>query len=144
LFRAIRRSSEPVSILILILTFSGSLRAGDHLVAPADIHARVEAHTRERKDALDGLEALMAAPLAVEALARSGLKKEDIRRRLEGLRDEELQDLHRRAAALRSDPAAGSAGHVAAKVLGVLLVLAALFVLLALILWADFCTGECL
>jgi hypothetical protein len=63
---------------------------------------------------------------------------------LEVLGDEELQELRRRAAALRRDPAAGSAGHVAAKVLGALLVLASPLRSPGLILCADFCTGECL
>ena len=143
MFRGIRRRIEPISILIFALTFPDSVRAGDHLVQPADIHARVEAHARERQDALDELETLMAAPLAMETLARSGLKRGDIRRRLEGLRDEDLQDLHRRAAALRSDPAAGSAGHVAAKVLGGLLLLVVLSIALLMLLWSG-CTGECL
>ena len=134
----------PISILVLVLMLAGLAGADEHLVPPAQIHERMQSHARERKAALDELETLLAAPVAVEVLARAGLKRADVRPRLESLADEELQDLQRRAEVLRSDPAAGSTtGQAAVKLVAVLLVLVLLYYFLVWLAWSLSCSGEC-
>ena len=106
-------------LVIIVLTFAPLSRAGDHLVSPADVQARMEEHARARASARDELGAHLASPALEKA----------VRAHLASLSDEDLQELQRRAEALRSDPAAGSAGHVVGGLL-----LGALTAL-ALVIW---------
>src|SRR5687768_16569192 len=77
-----RRVVKSVALLVLLLSAPRGVSAHEHLVSPAQVHAQMEAHARERLDALADIGALLQFPVAAEALSRSGLKAADLRPRL--------------------------------------------------------------
>jgi hypothetical protein len=118
---------KPISLLVVALMLGRAADAADHLVSPALVEERMVEHARARAFAQSELEATLTAPPLTGALSRLGLQPADVRAVLASLSVDELQDLHHRAAALRTDPAGAGWGNVAAGFL--------LGVLVALLFW---------
>ena len=101
-----------VTLLTLVFALPCPIQASDHLVSLAEVRARVEEQVGARVAALAELDQTLAAPRVTQALSRSGVSTAEVRSGLVMLSDDDLEELRRRADALRTDPAAGGTGNV--------------------------------
>ncbi len=95
---------------LLCLAFPAA--AADHVVSLDGVSARLEAAAADRAQRLQDLDSWLAGPEVTRAAGALGQDSVALRRALPVLSDAELQDLARRAEALRVDPAAGLSSDV--------------------------------
>jgi hypothetical protein len=117
-------------LAIAVLLTSLPVCAADHLVSPSVMQERLLQAASQRAADLRGLRSVLVSPDSVSAATRIGQDGHGLADRLTVLSDEELRDLARRAALLRTDPVAGGAGKT-------LLIIGLVIVTLALIAWSQ-------
>jgi hypothetical protein len=109
--------------------------AQEHLIPRETVQARLNAAAAERAESIAVLEVLLDTPEAEKACKASGISGARLKRQLPLLTDDELRELARRAADLRTDPTAGmSSGGKIALIVGVLVVI---LVVLAVVLTRE-------
>ena len=103
------RKKKPcaVSLVLAALLAAAPARAGEHLVATSLISTRISEAAANREVNLEALEGVLASEAGLQAARLLGSEPEDVRRQLSTLSDREVEDLARRASALRLDPVAG-------------------------------------
>lgn len=121
-----------------VLSLPAPGRTEPHIVAPAEVRARILAAHAERQHHLQALESLLATPAAAAAAQTIGVSAADLKAKAARLSDAELQDLAARARALQTDPVAGT--NAVWIVLGVI---GAIVVLMILILLVACASGGC-
>jgi hypothetical protein len=91
----------------LLLTASGPLMAGDHLVPPDLVAARTARASEARGADLARLESALSTPQAARTAASVGVDIRQVRNAAATLTDAELHDLAARTSVLDVDPASG-------------------------------------
>src|SRR5437867_3694416 len=124
-----KRIAVTVLAVVVLLT-SLPVCAADHLVSPSVAQERLLQAASQRAADLRGLRSVLVSPDAASAATRIGQDAHGLGGRLVVLGDEELRDLARRAALLRTDPVAGGAGKT-------LLIIGLVIVTLAAIAWSQ-------
>jgi hypothetical protein len=117
-------------VLVFSLAVPTSLWARPHMVTTRVVDARFESAAAARAAHLAALDRILATPTAAQVAAARGLDVQKLRAGLASLKDDELADIHARAAALEKDPVAGGLGSIFV----VLLVVVAVAVILAVLI----------
>ena len=124
-------------VLSVVLAFSlavpSSLWARPHLVTTRAVDARFASAAAERAAHLAALDQILSTPTAAQVAAARGLDIQRLRSGLASLQDDELRDIHARAAALQKDPVAGGLGSLFV----IVLVVVAVAVILAVLIVQD-------
>ncbi len=92
---------------LVIAAATWPVYASEHVVAPADVSARLAEARGARAGTLTDVAALLATPAATRAAERAGVQPARLHAALTSLSDAELNELAARARALQSDPTAG-------------------------------------
>lgn len=129
-----KRAMAAALVLVLLLTGLPA-RAEDHLVSIPEMEARLREAVADRVADLADVRSVLLSPAGTAAAAHLGLDGRAVYGRLQALEDAELRDLARRAALLRTDPAAAGVGKTIAVIAIVILALCVLLVLA--LLYAD-------
>ena len=99
--------TRVVMLALTALACGSGAFSEDHLVSRVDAGARLSAAADARRADLAAVEGVLSSREAATAAASLHMDLKDVRRAAGTLSDAELRDLAARAAALRSDPAAG-------------------------------------
>lgn len=104
-----RKSLAVLAAAVAILSLpAGPAVAGDHIVTPDAVQARLSEATAQRAQDLASVQEVLSTPLAVEAAASVGADLARVRAGVGTLSDAELHDLAARASVLQGDPVAGA------------------------------------
>ena len=124
---------KPCATLTLISTLFAVpfVHADDHLVGGASVTGRLSEAAAERAKNLASVERVLSAPRAGKVAAAAGVDLDRVRTSLPQLSDADLRDLSHRAAALKSDPAAGHYDEAEDALVLVIIISAAALVLIA-------------
>jgi pyruvate/2-oxoglutarate dehydrogenase complex dihydrolipoamide acyltransferase (E2) component len=124
---------KPWAVLTLIsMLFAVPIaRADDHLVTRGAVNQRLADAATDRARNLASVEGVLASPRASKAAAIAGVDLHRVRTSLPRLSDADLRDLSQRAAALKSDPAAGHYDEAEDALVLVIVIAAAALVLIA-------------
>ena len=101
------RNTHVAIAIATLLCASTPLKADDHLVTRGTVGSRLTDAASERAQQLAMLDGLLGSPRAARAAGKVGIDLARVRGGLPQLGDNELRDLSHRAAALKSNPAAG-------------------------------------
>lgn len=105
-------SKHPVKtlhvVLVLVLSFGGSLKAEDHVVSPAELRAGAIAAGDARQDSIRKLENFFTTEPVRKALRQKRMDSAQVAGAVSFLSDAELARLAARAQAVENDIAAGA------------------------------------
>ena len=127
-----RKSLAVLAAAAAILSLSAVPSvAGDHIVAPDAVQARLAQAADQRAQDLATVQDALSTPLARDAAASVGADLDRVRAGVGTLSNAELSDLAARASALQGDPVAGAMSRNMR-----LLVMAALILLIIVLILA--------
>jgi hypothetical protein len=129
------KQAVAAALIHVVLLTGLPVPAQEHVVSIPDMEARLREVVADRAADVAELRSVLLSPAGTAAAARLGLDGRMIYGRLYALEDAELRDLARRAALMRTDPAATGVGKAIAVIALVILALCILLVLA--LLYAD-------
>jgi len=124
---------KPCAVLTLISMVCAVpiARADDHLVSGGLVDRELAEAANERANNLMSVDGVLRSARAGKVAAVVGVNLDQVRASLPQLSDADLRDLSQRAAALKSDPAAGHYREAEDALVFVIVIAAAALVLIA-------------
>lgn len=129
-----RKSLAVLAASAAFLSLSGGpVVAGDHIVTPDAVQARLSEAASQRAQNVATVQAVLSMPGAREVAASVGADLGRVRAGVASLSDAELTDLAARASALQADPVAGALTSTQRMLVTIALILVVIILVLAIL-----------